>query len=124
MFKSVKYHVSAGLIGYVEVKIWVQDDKIHYSKSSLKIGDENVKDAISPVSVETFSKKIESIRIPSWGKNYEPVGYIVLDGESWDVKYEDSDNCISKSSGSDAYPANWKRFLSILSEVAGNVGID
>lgn len=123
MFESVKYEISANF-EFVEVKIWIQDGELHYSKTAMTRLDENVKDAVSPISVEEFSRKIESLRIPNWKKNYEPVGYAVLDGESWGVKYEDSDHKVSKASGINAYPANWKKFLSVLSEVAGNVNID
>ncbi len=124
MFKSVKYSISVELVEFVEVKIWVKDDGLHYSKSSSRRRGDNVKDAISPVSVEEFTNKIESLRIPNWKRNYKPIGYVVLDGESWDVKYEDTDCKACKSSGINAYPANWESFLRVLSEVVGNVNID
>lgn len=123
MFESVKYEISANYT-FVEVKIWVRDGELHYSKTAMGRPDECRKDAISSISVEDFSRKIESIRIPEWKKNYEPVGFFVMDGESWDVKYKDSDYKESKASGINAYPTNWKKFLKVLSEVAGNVNID
>lgn len=124
MFKRVDYELSVAMFNTIRVQIWVEDDKLHYSKNVLKRPSEKVKDEISSVSVEEFSKKIEVLRIGTWKKSYQPQEYAVMDGESWTVKYEDIDGIKAKSSGDNAYPSNWKAFQKLLSGVVGNIDID
>ena len=45
---------------------------------------------------------------------------MVLDGESWDVKYETDDSKPVKVSGTNAYPGNWKAFEKLLKDVTGD----
>lgn len=123
MFKKLKYELSLAIFNSVKVQIWDEDRKLHYSKNVLKPG-ESVKDAVSPISVEEFSKKIEAMHIDTWKKDYQPQGYVVMDGESWEVQYEDSDGNKSRSSGDNAYPPNWKSFQKLLASVAGNIDPD
>lgn len=124
MFKKIEYELTVAMLNTVKVMIWVENDKLHYSKEILYRPGNTEKDVISPVSVEEFTKKIEALRIDTWKKNYQPQGYVVLDGESWEVQYEDTDGKKSKSSGDNAYPANWESFQELLTSVAGDVSID
>ena len=124
MFKKIEYELTVAMLNTVKVMIWVENDKLHYSKEILYRSGNTDKDVISPVSVEEFTKKIEALRIDTWKKNYQPQGYVVLDGESWKVQYEDTDGKKSKSAGDNAYPPNWAEFQALLTFVAGNVCID
>lgn len=124
MFKKIEYELTVAMLNTVKVMIWVENDKLHYSKEILYRSGNTDKDVISPVSVEEFTKKIEALRIDTWKKNYQPQGYVVLDGESWKVQYEDTDGKKSKSSGDNAYPPNWAEFQALLTFVASNVCID
>ena len=76
-----------------------------------------IEDAVSAISPEEFAKSLERIDIISWDKKYEPIGYAVLDGESWDVKYKEVDGKVVKRSGENAFPKNWRKFLMLLKSV-------
>ena len=121
MFESVEYE-SMAYLGFENVKVWVQDGELHYSKDVMRAED-NTDDAVSHMSVEEFSKRLDALGVRDWKEHYEPVGVMVLDGESWTVTYEDSDYKKYIKSGENEYPANWKKFLKLLSEVVGNLRI-
>ncbi len=121
MFESGKLEIM-GYLGFANVKIWVQDEQLHYSKEG-KRPDEYVTDEISPMPAEEFSQRIENLDIREWKNHYEPIGFVVMDGESWMVTYEDSDYKKFSSSGDNAYPVCWNKFIKLLSEVAGDISI-
>ena len=126
------FHYALSIIGH-EIKIWVEDGKLHYSKSvhseemfrspekieSIeKMFDEMfIKDKISEMSVDEFSEKIANVNIPKWDERY--VNPCVLDGWQWYVKYETDEDGIVKKSGSNAKPRNWSSFRKVLAEVVG-----
>ena len=124
MFKRIKYELSSAMINFVNVEIWVKGGKLHYSKIATGRPDEYTDDTVSTVSAEDFAKKLEALHIGSWKKDYQPQGYIVMDGVSWTVEYEDTDGKKVKSSGDNAYPSNWSAFRKLLATVAGNVKLD
>lgn len=132
MFKSIKiemYTARLGL-GSSEVKIWAEDGKLHYCKNifdgEIKGSDfnnpsNNGEDLISTVSLEEFSSKIEKLDIKGWDKEY--MDYCVLDGVSWDLKYETDNGKPIKVGGSNAYPREWKKLIRLIRSVVGDTGI-
>ena len=108
----------------VDVKIWLEDDKVHYTKRLWKPGYNNESD-VSSMSVEEVSEKIENLRINKWHKRYQHEDRFICDGEEWFVKYKDSSRKRTKViEGDNAYPENWKEFLIVLTEVVGDVSVE
>ena len=123
MFKSLSYETFS-FFGTTSMKLWAIENELHYSKNVMTRPDETVEDAVSSLTVETFEKKLEGLRITEWKKSYELRDLMVLDGESWTVVYEDTEHKKMKFSGGNAYPANWRKFLNLLEDVVGDVSAD
>lgn len=119
MFERINLEITT-FLGFSKVVVWTKDGELHFSKEQIGNGVEDVKDEISTVSVEDFSRKIEAIDIPKWKKDYQPSGMVVFDGTSWSVKYETVDDKPIKRGGDNAYPRNWKSFLRLLQSVVGD----
>ena len=119
MFESISLDITA-YIGFVNVKVWVQDGALHYFRNVMTSPDENCDDTVSSMSVDEFSKRLNVLGIADWKKHYEPVGVVYMDGVSWEVVYEDSDYKKHKSTGDNEYPVNWKKFLKLMKEAAGD----
>ena len=98
MFESISLDITAYL-GFVSVKVWVQDGVLHYSRNVMTSPDANRDDAVSSMSVDEFSKRLNALGIADWKKHYAPVGVVYMDGVSWEVVYEDSDYKKHKSTG-------------------------
>lgn len=120
MFKCIKLEISAALIESTEVKVWIKDGKLHYSKEQIGHGVEQIKDEISSVAVEDFCRKIEELSISTWKKKYQPVGAFFMDGVSWTIKYETDTDKPVKSGGDNAYPSNWRSLINLLQSVVGD----
>ncbi len=105
-------------LGFTNLKLWVEDGELHFSRDVMDCPDENTKDKVSTMSVEEFSKKLDAIGITKWKKEYAPEE-LFLDGVSWKVVYEDADYKKYKSSGENEYPPNWKKFLKLLKDAVG-----
>ncbi len=59
---------------------------------------------------------LEDADVLNWKKNYQPEGYLVLDGTSWDFKMVFEGNKVFASSGSNAWPDGFDEFYeSIMS---------
>ena len=106
--------------GSTEIKIWIKDDEVHYSKDYIGQGVEKTNDVVSLIKKDTFIKKLSAINIPLWKKKYEPEGFLVMDGESWTVKLESEDGKTIKCSGENDYPTDWKSFLKVLKDIVGD----
>ena len=124
MLKKLVYELEVAILDFVRVEIWVEDNNLLFSKKTLTNPLENIDNEISTVSAEVFSNKVDALHLSNWKKHYEPQGYVVMDGESWTVEYENMDGTKIKRSGDNAYPSNWKAFQKLLSDVAGNVNLD
>ena len=65
---------------------------------------------------------LEDADVVSWKENYQPEGYMVLDGTSWDFKMVFEGNKVFASSGSNAWPDGFEEFyasiMSMLEEGA------
>lgn len=117
MLEYIKVSTYADVRG-VDVKVWVEDDKLHYSVSSLET---SIKDNVSDMKCEDLENKLKKVNIPGWARNYEPKGYFVLDGISWTVKYKATDTKIIRSSGDNAWPREWALLLKVLRAVTGGI---
>jgi len=118
MFKSIEFKWNAGF-DFVEIKIRAENGKLHCTSSGTDCGFNN--DMISELSVDTFGKRMLEM-VSAWNSDYEGKG-VYLDEVSWSVIC-DSDERRIKSSGNNAYPHNWKMFIKMLSEVAGEITVD
>lgn len=119
MFESISLDITA-FLGFVNIKVWAEDNELHYSRDVMTSLEDNTEDSISTMSVDEFSKRLHALGITGWKKHYEPDGVMYLDGVSWKTEYKDSDNKKYKSSGDNEYPMNWKKFLKLLKEVVGD----
>lgn len=120
MFESIVFRSRAYAAGFVDVEIWVEGNQLHYSKDVMIKG--SVKDKVSAMTVEELSAKLEQLGILKWKRNYKPEGYFVLDGEYWIVRYKDSSRQRKKViEGDNMYPENWEEFLTLLSDVVGDI---
>lgn len=119
MFKSLSLEINA-YIGFVTIKVWAKENELHYSKDIMVDPDISVKDKVSSVTVETFVKKLDALRVTEWKKNYAPYNEVFMDGLTWEVKYEDSERKKIRISGDNAYPANWKSFIRLLKDIVGD----
>ena len=61
MFESIKFE-SMAYRGFANMKVWVQDGELHYAKDVM-LADDNTDDAVSPMTVEEFSKRLRDIGI-------------------------------------------------------------
>lgn len=120
MFESVSIEFMSYFAGSAKVKVWVEGNELHYSKSEMRDPINNTKDSVSSVSAMDFIKRIEALKILGWRKSYYPVGYEVMDGETWTLKYEDSEHKTYKIEGDNEYPENWTAFMELMTEVAGH----
>ena len=119
MFNSISYDRMAYL-GFSNVKIWVQDNELHYSKNVMLDPDKCTDDTVSDMTPDEFSKKLAILNITEWKKHYEPEDDIILDGVSWTVTYDDTDLKKKEYKGDNEYPANWKKFIKLLKEAVGD----
>ncbi len=118
MFKRVSIKINYARSIPVEVSVWVQNNKLHYSNASL-YNDSFVEDEVSDIDAEGFDKKMTRIGIGTWKELYiPPEDFKVLDGESWIVTYENDDGK-RIINGENAYPDNWKNFIKLIRSVTG-----
>ena len=129
MFERLKIELhTARMTGFDEIEIWVEDGKLHYAKDlfgmrivpvkidpdgTIHPGDEDAK-GVSDVPVEDFSEKMELLHIESWKKTYEPEGYMVLDGENWDLTYKTVEGKPIVIAGDNAYPKEWNKLIKYI----------
>ncbi len=125
MFDRIKYSYNAGF-SFVNVEIWVKNNELHYSKIITGKPEEYTQDSVSEVTVEDFSKMIETVHIDEWKKKYKynASEAMILDGESWDVVYKDSDKDKIKSSGDNAFPSYWGMLQKVLTKIVGTIELD
>ena len=126
------FHYSMSMIGH-KIKIWVEDGKLHYSKSvhseemlrspekfeSIEemFGEMFIDDRISDMPAQEFAEKNAKVNIPGWDEEYEDP--CVMDGWQWYVEYETAEDGVIERQGSNAKPRNWTRFRKVLAEVVG-----
>ena len=121
MFERISLETCA-YIGYVKVKVWSRNGKIHYSKD-LMSEEGKVKATISSFSVEEFTRRIEDLHIEDWDKVYEQDSEIKYydAGYFWTLKYKDSEKGSFTKTGDVEPLKNWKELINLLEEVVGNL---
>lgn len=105
-----------------EIKIWVQDGKVHYKVDALMSKQIGIEDEIADIPVEQMFAKLESFHIQNWDERYTPNGYVVLDGEEWTVKYKREGEKVIKKTGENAWPKEWKGLLKLVKSITGEIG--
>ena len=71
---------------------------------------EDIKKQVAPEDCKKIRELIDECALWTWHNSYQPEGYEVLDGFSWELVYEDSGEIIGyngnviKVEGSNAYP--------------------
>jgi hypothetical protein len=118
MFESICIEFFAYVSGGAKAKVWVFENELHFSREVGFKPEKYVRDAVSAMPAEEFVKRIEALDILSWKKEYTP-DEIWMDGESWGIKYDDSEHRTYKVRGENAYPACWKQFMELMTEAVG-----
>ena len=60
--------------------------------------------AITPETMDKLTYLFSECGFSRWKCYYKPVGYMVYDGEGWELKLEFNDGLVFKSEGSNAWP--------------------
>lgn len=60
--------------------------------------------AITPALADKLTQLFATCGVSSWKCNYEPKGYIVCDGEGWNLKLVFEDESVFRAKGSNAWP--------------------
>ena len=58
---------------------------------------------------ERLASLLEGCGITSWEREYEPVGYVVHDGDFWELRVVLEDGTVIESEGSNAWPDEYDR---------------
>ncbi len=107
----------------LEIEIWVKEGKLYYNKSSFEISldhDNYVQNAESPVLIEEFEKKLNALKIEDWPEtSLPPEDVVYCDGSDWEVKVKNEGQKEVVKRGENAYPANWNKFINLLSLTVG-----
>lgn len=64
---------------------------------------------MTPEVAERLTQLFGDCGISSWKRHYKPEGYMVKDGEGWDLALELDDGSVFKSEGSNAWPENFEK---------------
>lgn len=119
MFKRISLQIRYARSYPVEAAIWQEDGALHYSNKT-RYGFRWIEDEASDVTVSEFERMLSGIEIDKWESLYTLEGYLVDDGETWTVKYEDSEGKEITVIGENAYPKNWKKFRKLITSIAGS----
>lgn len=117
MLEYIKVTTYEGFFG-IDVKVWVEDDAVHYSVKDIENGIE-IKDKVSSIKCEELDAKLNKVNLKAWAKHYEPLDVIVLDGSTWSIKYKATDSKIIRTSGENAWPNEWYLLLKVLQSATG-----
>lgn len=121
MFEYIEVETNIFMM-FDKVKVWVEDGKVHYMVDALLSKQVVMEDEISDVDADELFNKLEALHISSWDRHYEPKGCLVLDGESWTVKYKCDGEKVIKKTGENAWPREWKDLLNLLKSITGEIG--
>ena len=103
--------------GVVDIKVWVKDNELYYSRHTVEGPELDDTDSISSIKAEEFSQRLEAVKITEWDETYEDI--TVLDGVTWTVEYLDAGHKKYTSSGCNGYLETWERFIELLKEAVG-----
>ena len=127
LFKQIKFshNMYLDFDQNLDIEIVIEDGKIYSKYSSFMMPKIDINNPrtyggyieLSKDKVEKIYKLLAECNYVSWKEEYEPVGYAVFDGFSWDLKVKNSINFVGtkkknlKIRGSNAYP---KEFCSLI----------
>jgi len=124
MLKSLKFTHDVFMDPMNSFAITLQMDGNHLIKSSVEgfiTANSNFTNGkIEPEKCKQIDDLIEECELWTWHKNYHPEGYDVLDGFSWELKYEDtselplSNSNKLKIDGNNAYPWCFYKLIKAL----------
>ena len=118
MLKSLKFghHVFMDPNNCIDIKltmnnyiITVEIENTYFTGKNLKKFD-GYKRILSPEDSKKVREMIEDCGLETWYESYSPEGDMILDGFSWSLEYQDTQEILGTSkktieiSGSNAYP--------------------
>lgn len=109
------FHFSIGGFGvYNDYSVDSLHQRLVYTLSELDYGDEagTFEHQWDADTWDAFTRDVLACGVTEWDSNYTDPG--VCDGTQWSLTMEGSLGSIHVS-GSNAYPAQWKQFLDVLS---------
>ena len=64
---------------------------------------------LTPELADRVVRVLDDCNVAAWFRDYQPVGYRVLDGEEWSLKLVFEDGSVFVSGGSNAWPDEYER---------------
>ena len=115
---SLTYEVALNLDGRSEAR---------YDGETLKVGPTWVAPSgfqgcsvqMDPERKDALRRLIEEAGVRSWAREYEPVGYMVLDGWGWTLTIRFKSGKVFASEGSNAWPVGLGPFWEDLFDIVG-----
>lgn len=128
MFKSLKFshHVFMNPDNCIDIKLTMNSGIIVVEIGNEYLAGKNLKkftDYRRELSLEDSKKVIEMFEdcsLETWYENYSPEGDMILDGFSWNLEYQDTQEILGTSkkaieiSGSNAYPWCFYKLIRVL----------
>jgi len=111
--------LKADVGGYMGSSFTVQlrATSLHYASSAhAREFDHHETISVAAATWTRFAARLDELEVWQWADSYEDEG--VLDGTSWEVVIEWGERGI-RSSGFNAYPANWEVFCSAMEQLLG-----
>ena len=118
MLKSLKFghHVFMDPDNCIDIKLTMNNHIITVELEDEYLAGKNLKKfanykrVLSPEDSKTVREMIEDCSLETWYENYSPEGDMILDGFSWNLEYQDTQEILGTSKkrieigGSNAYP--------------------
>ena len=74
---------------------------------------------LTPELADRVVRVLDDCNVAAWSRDYQPVGYRVLDGEEWNLKMVFEDGSVFVSGGSNAWPKEFERLEKGLTGLFG-----
>ena len=110
---SFKTYAYASIGGEVEVTL--EDGVLRLCR-----GFSDSPDSMAPMAPALESKLTQlfaACGVSNWKRHYEPEGYVVLDGEGWDLKLTFKDGSFFRTGGENAWPEEFDKLEDGLMEL-------
>ena len=75
---------------------------------------------MTPALADKLTQLFETCGVTNWKRHYKPEGYIVYDGEGWDLTLTFKDESVFRADGSNAWPDEFDMLKNGLMELFGN----
>ena len=99
------------------VSIALEDDKLTLDSGLSDVGESNNEISMTAELTEQLTQLFAEFGVSSWKRDYEPEGYIVLDGEGWSLTVIFDDESVFLSQGSNAWPERFDELKEKLVEL-------